>query len=77
MEQISQEELITAYSQYAKHKETMKKYYESNKEKFRERAKKYYKSVRENPDRYKDYLEKKKLDAQRKRASQKAPTQTI
>jgi hypothetical protein len=76
-QQISQEELITAYEQYTKHKETMRKYYEKNKEKFRERAQKYYKSVIGDPEKHKAYLEKKKLDAQRKRAEQKTPPKTI
>lgn len=65
--EVNETELKIAYEHYAKHKNAMRKYYESNKEKYRERAKKYYQSVRSDPEKYKIYLAKKREDIKEKR----------
>jgi hypothetical protein len=58
MESIDEQTIQTALNCYNNLKKAQKKYQQKNKEKMNNIAKAYYYRLKEDPERYKEYLEK-------------------
>jgi len=67
METETMQKAMTLYEQSRKSK---KNYYEKNADKLKEYGRNYWKRVKEDPEKYKLYLEKKKTQYQKKIAAE-------
>lgn len=58
MEILSEQTIQSALNLYEKHKEAGKRYRQTHKEKMAELSKNYYYRMKEDPEKYKKYLER-------------------
>ena len=71
MEEITEDKIFVAYSQYEKRKATLRKYYENHKDKFAAASKRWFAKMKEDPEKYAAYLEKRKKEMKERRSSKK------
>lgn len=58
MEMFSEQKIQTALNYYERQKEAQKRYRQSHKEKIADLSKSYYYKMKEDPEKYKKYLER-------------------
>jgi hypothetical protein len=77
MNEISEEQLYTALLHYQQHRKAAKRYYENHKEKCNDSCRKWFAKMKEDPEKYKAYTEKRKQQMRERRDAKKQENKEI